>query len=157
MFFSAENWQRGSLNTKLTKPYANSEKERSFNEESILPLWPDSKKCLKIGKVQEKFPTSYTTSKILENISLALLRSSLRKPYANSLKTKAVNAKTRPRCALVAGLGPLSLLFVCLPSLMEFEIRAEHAQKPRMCRRILGDDEKFGCEKVYRVLFKKWS
>ena len=61
-------------------------------------------------------------------------------PYANSLKTKAVNAKIRPTCALVAGLGPLSLLFVFLTSLMEFEIRAEHAQKPRMCRCILGDD-----------------
>ena len=82
---------------------------------------------------------TYTTSKILENISLALLRSSLRKPYANPLKTKAVNAKTRPTCALVAGFDPLSLLFVCLTSLMEFEIHAEHAQKPRMCRRILGD------------------
>ena len=110
------------------------------------------KKCLKIGKVQEKSPTSYTTSKILENMSLASLRSSLRKPYANSLKTKAVNAKTHPTCALVAGLGPLSLLFVCLASLMEFEIRAEHAQKPRMCRRILGDVLRTGYFKIYQFI-----
>lgn len=31
-------------------------------------------------------------------------------------------------------------LFICLTSLMEFEIRAEHTQKSRMCRRILGSE-----------------
>ena len=90
------------------------------------------------GAVRKSCP-----SKILEKISLASLKSSLQKPYANSLKTKAVNLKSRPTCALVAGFGPLSLLFVCLTSLMKFKIRAEHAQKSRMCRRILGDENEF--------------
>ena len=87
-----------------------------------------------------KFPTSDTTSP--ENISLASLRSSLRKPYANSLKTKAVNPQTRPTCSLVAGLGPLSLLFVCLLSLMQFEIRAGHVQAP-----VSSHQEKIGVYK----------